>query len=67
MELYQREMLDLLNSDNALKWDFLKTLNLVGLIPVAARLLVFTATTVVWLLVFKAIAELGRSEWQWAS
>lgn len=46
MELSQREMLVRLNSDNAQKWDFLKTLNLIGLIPVAARLLVFTATMV---------------------
>lgn len=53
MEHYQREL-----PNNAPKWDFLKPANLVGLLPVASRLLVFTTAMVDWLLVFKVNAEL---------
>lgn len=53
MELYQREL-----PNNAQKWDFLKPVNLVVLLPVATRLLVFTTAMVDWLLVFKVNAEL---------
>lgn len=59
MKLYQRELPDMSNSNKALKGNFLNTLNLMGLLPVVTRLLVFTATMVIWLLVFKVTAELG--------
>lgn len=67
MKLYQRELPDMSNSNKALKLNFLKTLNLMGLLPVVTRLLVFTATMVVWLLVFKVIAELGEVDGNRAS
>lgn len=67
MKLYQRELPDMSNSNKALKLNILKTLNLMGLLPVVTRLLVFTATMVVWLLVFKVIAELGEVDGNRAS
>lgn len=67
MKLYQRELPDMSNSNKALKGNFLKTLNLMGLLPVVTRLLVFTATMVIWLLVFKVTAELGEVDGNRAS